>query len=79
MSSVDSQVGKVGNTGILLSLGYWNGLSSICDLNLKWEVSLYRFLKGLSVLSLGVLCLLNGIPISGIPEGLINLPVTGDV
>src|SRR6266498_5033355 len=84
MSSVASQVGKVGNMGTWSLFDDWNRLSSLLGLNLRVEVSPYilsgSLLRRSSISSpLGVLFSLNGVPVSGVFEGLINLPVTGGV
>jgi len=77
--SVDSQIGKVGNIDTLLSLSYWNRLSSISGLNLKLDVPSYKFLRNLSVLFSNALFLINSISVSGVLRELINLPVTRGV
>ncbi len=48
MSSADSQVGKVGNMGILSLSGFINGSSSLLDPNLKLEVPSNKSCRGFS-------------------------------
>ncbi|SRR6266498_1892887 len=79
MSSADSHVGKVGNIGVCLPIGYLNGLSLVLGLNLRLEIPSYRFLSSLSVLFFkGVLLVIYN-PVSGVSEGLINFPSSGSV
>src|SRR6266540_2977466 len=83
MLSVDSQVGKVGNMKILSLSGLLNGFSFLSGPNLKLDVPSYRSFRSLSdggwflrrsssSSSLGVCD-----SVLRVPEGLINLPVSG--
>ena len=83
MSSVDSQVGKVGNIGILLLSGLLNGFSFLSGPNLRLEVPSYKFFRGLSLG--GILSRKSSIfsplgvcdSVLEVPGRLINLPVSG--
>ncbi len=90
MSSVDSQVGKVGNIGILLLSGLLNGFSFLSGPNLRLEVPSYGFLRGLSLGGTLSKRFSKGIPegfffnsiavvnvsVSGVLGGLISFPVS---
>ncbi len=83
MSSVDFQVGKVSNIRIFSLSGLLNKSSSLLGPNLRLEVSLYKFLRGFSGGGFFLKRSSKSSPIGvcdsvlGIPEGLINLPVSG--
>jgi len=81
---VNFQVGKVSNLGIEFLLNDQNGLSSLSGLNLRVEVPSYMLYGSLSRRSsisspLGTLRSLEGVSVSRVFGGLINLPIIGGV
>ena len=83
MLSVDSQVGKVGNTGTRPLSDEVNGSLLVSGPNLKVEIPPYEFLGGVSnKSSKGILLgrvLVICDPVLGVLGGLINLPIIEDV
>ena len=79
MLFVDSQVRKVGSISFCFWFDCWNRFSSIFIPNLKLDVPLYIFLKGLSVVFFKGILLVTSNSVSRVPRELINLPVTEDI